>query len=86
MIAWHYVRDEPIPRDGRRAWLAVHDRTSGKNHVVAGCLTWSAADVIHDNSDLYYAWTDWDSFHECDLVPPPAYREEGKWDSTSMPC
>ena len=72
-IEWHYVKDEPIPKDGRRVFLARKDPVTGNTYVVVPFYAIDNADTeVFCKPEEYYAWADFN------LVPPPYPGEEAK--------
>lgn len=67
-IPWHYVKDEPIPKDGKLRTVAYHSDIEGVEIVQEKfCDEEVSASMYEDFG--YYAWTDF-------LLRPPAYKED----------
>lgn len=70
MIEWHYVKDTPIPKDGRRVFLAHKDPVLGNIRIVPFYCIDCAGCVVYCKPEEYYAWADFN------VVPPPYPGEE----------
>lgn len=69
MIKWHYVKDEPIPRDGSRLFLAHKDPVLGNIRVLPFYAIDTASTVVYCKPEEYYAWADFN-------IKPPKYPVE----------
>lgn len=66
---WHYVKDTPLPKDGRRVFLAYKDPRTGDRNVIFFYCLYCQETVVYDKPEEYYAWADFD-------IAPPAYPVE----------
>ena len=72
MIEWHYVKDAPIPKDGRRVFLADRDPRTGDIDIMTFHCVYCSGVTVYDKPKEYYAWADFN------VVPPPYPGEEAK--------
>lgn len=70
MIKWHYVKDEPIPQDGKLRTLAYHSDIECINIVQERFCNKDVSASIYSDAG-YYAWTDF-----IIAVPPYLGKEE----------
>lgn len=69
-MKWNYVKDKPLPRDGRRLFLARKDPVTGNTYVVAPFYAIdNASTVVFCKPEEYYAWANFN-------IKPPAYPVE----------